>query len=285
MSSPEYFNLGCGGRFHPTWTNLDFVAGAPGVLAHDLRRGIPFPDEIGQMVYHSHVLEHFTPSDGNNFIRECFRVLKTGGILRVVVPDLECIARSYLAELDAALNCEMGAADHYDWIVLELFDQAVREVSGGEMAKYLRSDSPGRAYASKRLGLEARNIIEAHFPQNELPPPQPQHRFEPLRILRALWRCLRYPAVARRVLLQRLLTPDDQIALKIGRFRMSGEVHRWMYDRYSLKRLLCRAGFEGITTRSATDSYLPNWPSFHLDTEPDGTVYKPDSLYMEALKP
>ena len=35
----------------------------------------------------------------------------------------------------------------------------------------------------------------------------------------------------------------------------------------------------------ASESRIPGWSEFHLDTEPDGTVYKPDSLNMEAVKP
>lgn len=36
--------------------------------------------------------------------------------------------------------------------------------------------------------------------------------------------------------------------------------------------------------RSAVDSYIDDWVEFHLDTEVDGTIYKPDSLYFEGLK-
>jgi hypothetical protein len=58
-----------------------------------------------------------------------------------------------------------------------------------------------------------------------------------------------------------------------------------MYDRYSLALLLEKYGLENIIQRTAAESYIPDWASFNLDTELDGTVYKPDSLYMEAIKP
>jgi hypothetical protein len=58
-----------------------------------------------------------------------------------------------------------------------------------------------------------------------------------------------------------------------------------MYDRYSLKRLLEESGFVDIKQYAANESSIPYWTSFNLDTEPDGTVYKPDSFYMEAVKP
>lgn len=57
-----------------------------------------------------------------------------------------------------------------------------------------------------------------------------------------------------------------------------------MYDRYSLRRALERVGFSEVTLQSPDKSRIEDWGSFGLDTEPDGTVYKPGSLYMEALK-
>ncbi|MEN9215002.1 MAG: hypothetical protein Q6K12_07195, partial [Gloeomargarita sp. DG_1_6_bins_138] len=72
--------------------------------------------------------------------------------------------------------------------------------------------------------------------------------------------------------------------LKIMRFRNSGEIHQWMYDAYSLGQLLNQVGFSEIKVQSPHRSYLTDWCRFNLDTEPDGSVYKPHSLYMEAKK-
>ena len=58
-----------------------------------------------------------------------------------------------------------------------------------------------------------------------------------------------------------------------------------MYDRYSLSHLLQSCGLGQIVQRAANESYLPDWTVWNLDTESDGTVYKPDSLFMEAIKP
>ena len=71
----------------------------------------------------------------------------------------------------------------------------------------------------------------------------------------------------------------------LGRFRRSGEVHLWMYDRYSLGRLLENSGFIGIRQCCADESYMFGFSSFDLDTLSDGTVRKPDSLFMEAIRP
>lgn len=72
--------------------------------------------------------------------------------------------------------------------------------------------------------------------------------------------------------------------MKIGKFRTSGEVHQWMYDTYSLSKLLFRIGFTEITVRDAFTSRIPGWIAYNLDTEPDGSIYKPESAYIEAMK-
>jgi hypothetical protein len=87
-----------------------------------------------------------------------------------------------------------------------------------------------------------------------------------------------------RLYLKQLLGSEYK-ALQIGRFRQGGEIHQWMYDRYSLSVLLNKIGLEQVKKCSAKESYVPNWISWNLDTEPDGSIYKPDSLYMEGIKP
>ena len=88
-----------------------------------------------------------------------------------------------------------------------------------------------------------------------------------------------------RVLAPLLIGSQGSQAVKIGYFRLSGEVHQWMYDSYSLGKLIQSAGFIYPVEKTAFDSLIPEWNLFHLDALPDGTVRKPDSFYMEALKP
>ena len=75
--------------------------------------------------------------------------------------------------------------------------------------------------------------------------------------------------------------PTD--AQVVGHFRLGGEVHQWMYDRYSLCRLLTESGFSSIRVCQATDSSIKDFANYGLDTEPDGSVYKPDSFFVEAM--
>jgi len=59
------------------------------VLHHDLGYGIPFADSSVPAIYTSHLLEHVTRIDAQRLMKECLRVLKPGGMVRIVVPSLE----------------------------------------------------------------------------------------------------------------------------------------------------------------------------------------------------
>ncbi|QIZ72501.1 class I SAM-dependent methyltransferase [Oxynema aestuarii] len=280
----KYLNLGCGRRFHSDWTNVDFTSTGEGVIAHNLTQGLPFPDSSFDVIYHSHVLEHFTKNTAESFLSECCRVLRSQGILRVVVPDLEQIAKIYLVALEKVNAGFKEWAANYEWILLEMYDQTVRNNSGGEMGAYLlQEDIPNEEFVLKRYGIEAKNLIEAGRQHQQTPQSSLVFESQPKGLLKQIYRFLRNPDYRREFLLKTLLG-NEYNALQIGRFRQSGEVHQWMYDRHSLSILLEKCGLENIVQRSATESYIPNWTSFNLDTEPDGTVYKPDSLFMEAIK-
>jgi predicted SAM-dependent methyltransferase len=281
----NYLNLGCGLRFHPGWTNINFISTGEGVIAHNLTEGIPFPDASFDFVYHSHVLEHFSKTEAEAFVKECCRVLRPQGVLRVVVPDLEHIVRAYSIALEQASSSSQEWAAHYEWILLEMYDQTVRNHSGGEMRTYLYQEHiPNEEFVLKRYGIEAKNLIAAARQRRQQPQPPVVQEGQPKRLLKQIYCFVRYPTYRRELLIKSLLGKEYS-ALKIGRFRQSGQVHQWMYDRYSLARLLEKCGLENSAQRTATESYIPGWTSFNLDTEPDGTVYKPDSLFMEAIKP
>ncbi len=279
----SYVNLGCGTRHHPGWTNIDIVSSGPGVVQHDLSQGIPLPDASCEVVYHAAVLEHMRQEEAGRFMRECCRVLKPGGIVRVGVPDLERLCQLYLARHRAACEGDAAAAHDYDWILLELYDQTVREQSGGRMLDYLRQNPlPNEAFVYERIGEEGRQLVDA------LRNPTGGGTQASLAGQGIAARLRRQPgawlALLKRGSLRLLLGPDGMRALAIGRFRLSGEVHHWMYDRYSLGRLLAAAGFRNPVVQDAASSQIPDWTSYHLDTLPDGRAIKPDLLFMEATK-
>jgi predicted SAM-dependent methyltransferase len=275
----SYLNLGCGDRFIESWINIDFISNSPFVRQHDLNTGIPLGDHSVDVVYHSHILEHFTRDKGEQLIRECIRVLKPGGIIRIAVPDLEQLARQYLNNLERAIsdNSEMNA-ENYNWALIELFDQMIRNQSGGEMGKYwTREKLINEDYITGRVGFEFKNFRSNYEDNKKAGPIAHSLLIKPRRsILTKLKSAIR----------KKILPPvrDDSHFTQIGIFRTSGEIHQWMYDRYSLKTLLEKAGFKKVEQQDAFSSSIGRWNEFvSLDID-KGTIRKPDSLFMEAVK-
>jgi hypothetical protein len=65
----------------------------------DIVKGLPLPPECAAGIYASHVLEHLAYNDCIRALGNTYRLLRRGGIFRLIVPDLESAARAYLASL------------------------------------------------------------------------------------------------------------------------------------------------------------------------------------------
>jgi len=85
-----WFNLLPADRLSTPWSSSIFI--------HDIRKALPFPDSSVAAIYASHVFEHLYREEAQRLVRESWRVLAAGGVLRVVVPDLEAIVREYMGE-------------------------------------------------------------------------------------------------------------------------------------------------------------------------------------------
>jgi SAM-dependent methyltransferase len=264
-------NFGCGAVYHDDWINFDMLPCAPSVRRCNASGRLPLPDASVDVVYHSHMLEHLEVDEARAFLAECRRVLHPGGIMRVAVPDLEGIAKAYLGELAAAVRGD--DATLYEWCRMELIDQAARSKSGGAMKPFLCSLTPEQLVAVRtRSRHEIDNILKSN-PLNA-------------RIRRVtpgkLWLRLRRRLISIFALL--LGGPKMMAVLNKGYFQQSGEVHRAMYDRFSLAHLLADCGFTDIIQVTAYKSRIPGYAQYGLDVV-EGNVRKPDSLFMEAIRP
>jgi predicted SAM-dependent methyltransferase len=272
-------NVGCGSTFDPSWVNIDIVSKSSHVEACDIRQGIPYANDYFDVCYHSHVLEHLTPEQAKTLLTECWRVLKPQGVLRVVVPNLEDIVRHYLSALEQVEAGQIDATPNYDWMMLELYDQVVRNTPGGQMRAYLRKpELSNQEFVFSRIG-------DAALYTKKPAPLPPLSFWSKLRSkpLHRLWQKCR-----------NLITAEDIVALVAGKraaeaftaavFRDSGEIHQWMYDRFSLRRLLEQSGFVEVSVCRADQSQIENFSEYGFDVM-NGRVRKPDSLFMEGKKP
>lgn len=123
-----------------------------------------------------------------------------------------------------------------------------------------------RDYLYQRMGRSGENLIPAHESEKKEISIKDRIRI----IKNHLMGSLNY------------MIPDP---LRVGRFRLSGESHLFMYDEYLLSTLFAQSGFKSIAKVSAKESRMPHWNLTQLDCDsqghPDGQV----SLFMEAVKP
>ncbi|MEO5911176.1 MAG: methyltransferase domain-containing protein [Pelobium sp.] len=277
----KYLNIGCGNFYSKKdiWTNLDFASNDKYVIEHNLLQGVPFDDRSFDFVYHSHVLEHFSKNDGLKLLQECFRVLNSGGILRIAIPDLERIARNYILWLDKGIQNpdDDVVRANYNWMLLEMYDQTVRNTPGGQMAQYLFQDKIiNEDFVYERIGYEGKSIRENYLKnlqnKDKLTPQIKKSIRTTIRTIRTI------------ISLRWLISKSESDYNTIGRFRLGGEIHQWMYDRYSLSHLLTKIGFTDIKITDACNSYLADWNDYQLDAT-QGVTRKPDSLFIEVKKP
>jgi predicted SAM-dependent methyltransferase len=87
--------LGAGEHRREGWLNTDLHDYGLGHVYLDVRRRFPLPDASFDFVFSEHMLEHLTYEQGQRCLRECLRVLRPGGRIRIATPSLERLAALY----------------------------------------------------------------------------------------------------------------------------------------------------------------------------------------------
>ena len=99
----EKLHIGCGPQARSGWTNVDIELN-PGVdFVLDVRRGLPFRDAT--YIYAEHFLEHLSYDEGIAFLRECRRVLRADGVLRLSTPNLEWVWLTQYRQNGTVADC------------------------------------------------------------------------------------------------------------------------------------------------------------------------------------
>jgi SAM-dependent methyltransferase len=126
------------------------------IMFRNLTKRFPFSSDTIDVVYHSHLLEHFDPLVAEKFLLEVRRVLKPSGIQRIVVPDLEQACKAYLAHL-ALCEVDPEEAGNHDRFVATIIEQCVRRQAYGASQQ-----KPFNRYIENMLLGDARRRGETH---------------------------------------------------------------------------------------------------------------------------
>lgn len=128
------------------WLNTDIEPTAP--LFLDATRPFPVKENSVRYIFCEHFLEHITRQAAFLFLKESFRVLHPGGILRISTPDIEAIVREYLARSESQrllLERNEGLGYKYTRYPVDIVNKAFYEDShaclydGESLEQMLRS--------------------------------------------------------------------------------------------------------------------------------------------------
>jgi predicted SAM-dependent methyltransferase len=81
-------HLGCGNNLLSGWLNSDLEPSSRRAIRIDVTKRFPFADATFDYVFSEHMIEHIPYAKGMLMLRECFRVTKPGGRIRISTPDL-----------------------------------------------------------------------------------------------------------------------------------------------------------------------------------------------------
>jgi predicted SAM-dependent methyltransferase len=89
-------NIGAGPFGEDDWVNIDMFKFKNISFTYDCRKSLPFKANSVKVIRCEHVLEHMDKKyEAKPFLHECYRVLKPGGIMRIIVPDIEKFVKAY----------------------------------------------------------------------------------------------------------------------------------------------------------------------------------------------
>lgn len=127
----KFINFGSGAFYHKRWKNYDYPGQTKyykslqgingkdffGIDLCNLNLSIPEDDNSVSLIYCAHTLEHLDISSSIRFLKECYRILKKDGVLRVAMPNVkndfylfELLNKQFSNNSDIKLNYFSDAA-------------------------------------------------------------------------------------------------------------------------------------------------------------------------------
>ena len=93
-------HLGCGDHRLEDWINADVAKTFAAGLLADAAKGLPFADGSMAFIHCEDLLEHLDFEGGLVMLAECRRVLREGGVLRILTPDLRALVEKVYRDAD-----------------------------------------------------------------------------------------------------------------------------------------------------------------------------------------
>lgn len=136
-------HIGAGGNELPGWVNIDVL---PAQLAMNIKWGLPFESGAADYVFMSHLFEHlFYPREALDVLQDIHGVLAPGGVLRIIVPDVEKCIRAYVENDRSFFESRSATWDWWPEAQTRLEDFLAYAGAGPD---------PGRLFDSHKFGYD-----------------------------------------------------------------------------------------------------------------------------------
>lgn len=92
----NYINLGSAHLTANNFINIDFFFFSKELdYTADLRFPLKIDDQCIEGIFCEHTFEHLTYENNKMLFKECYRILKPGGIIRIILPDVSLFINNY----------------------------------------------------------------------------------------------------------------------------------------------------------------------------------------------
>ncbi|MDH5378012.1 MAG: methyltransferase domain-containing protein [Gammaproteobacteria bacterium] len=115
-NSVRKLQIGAGPTTLPGWLSTDISPSNDNSIFLDATKTFPFENESFDYVFSEHMIEHVPWDSGLFMLKECKRVLKPGGRIRIATPDLKVLIGLYIEEGGAL------AEKYVEWITRNYLD-------------------------------------------------------------------------------------------------------------------------------------------------------------------
>ncbi len=251
----RFYNIGAGAFYHPCWTNIDHlsrwyemnIANTFKGIDYDLfsLESIPVESDAAEIIYTSHTIEHVNNEAVQNLFNESFRMLKKGGIIRIVTPDIDLSYRAY----------KENDRDFYYWIDWYSSDKDYKRVN---IRQPLNKETTAQIFLEDFASQASE--IPLHGSEKRLSDEEIKKLFEEKSFEEALDYCISFCRV------------DVQ--------KQYPENHLNWFTEKKLRQMLENAGFKIIYRSAYGQSHSPALRDLNFF---DCTM-PPVSMYMEAKK-
>lgn len=156
---PHKLELGAGGNGKPGWLSTDLAEheNPNGTFTHglDVRSPFPIKEHTFDYIYSEHMIEHLDFRSGVFMLKQCFRILKAGGVMRIVTPSIEFLLKVL------SPNRSSFEQTYVDWSVQNFVPEAFAYTDAFFLNNFMRAwghrfifDQKTLRYALEQAGFQ-----------------------------------------------------------------------------------------------------------------------------------